>query len=76
MKEFISKLRKLQVRQIKKTLMQKTLEDGASNVGSSEFFTDANSEHVNAGIKRHGDSFEHLYRRSRMSARTNFLAGR
>ena len=54
---------------------KKTLADGASNVGSSEFFTDAKSEHVNAGTKRHGDSFEHLYQRSRKSARPKFLAG-
>ena len=54
---------------------KKTLEDGASNVGSNEFFTDAKSEHVNAGKKRHGDSFEHLYQRNRKSARPKFLSG-
>ena len=54
MKEFISKLRKLEVRQINKTLMQKkSLEDGASNVGSNHFFADTKSEHVNAETERH-----------------------
>ena len=55
---------------------KKTLEDGASNVGSNEVFTDAKSEHVNAGTKRHGDSFEHLYQRNRKSARPKFLSRR
>ena len=56
--------------------VKKTLEDGTSNVGSNEFFTDAKSGHVNAGTKRHGDSFEHLYRRNRKSATPKFLSGR
>ena len=55
---------------------KRTLEDGASDAGSSEFFTDAKSGDVNAGTKRYGDSFEHLYRKHRKSARPKFLAGR
>ena len=50
---------------------KRTLEDARSN----EFFNEAESEHVNAGRKRYGDSSEHLYRRNRKSARTKFLAG-
>ena len=37
---FILKLKKLEVRLIRKTLMQRELEDGASNARSSEFFDD------------------------------------
>ena len=55
---------------------KKTLEYGTSNTESSEFFTDAKSGDVNAGTKRYGDSFEHLYRKHRKSARPKFLAGR
>ena len=55
---------------------KRTLEDGASDAGSSEFFTDAKSGDVNAVTKRYGDSFEHLYRKHRKSARPKFLAGR
>ena len=55
---------------------KRTLEDGTSDAGSSEFFTDAKSGDVNAGTKRYGDSFEHLYRKHRKSARPKFLAGR
>ena len=54
---------------------KRTLEDGASNARSNELFNNAKSEHVNAGTKRYGDSFEHLYRRNRKSARPKFLAG-
>ena len=54
---------------------KRTLEDGASNARSNELFNNAKSEHVNAGTKRYGDSFEHLYRKNRKSARPNFLAG-
>ena len=35
---------------------KRTLEDGASNARSNEFFNDPKSEHVNAGRKRYGDS--------------------
>ena len=55
---------------------KRTLEDGASDAGSSEFFTDAKSGDVNAGTKRYGDSFEHLYRKNRKSGRPKFFAGR
>ena len=54
---------------------KRTLEDGASGTGSSKFFNDAKSEHVNAGTIRFGNSFEHLYRKHRKSARAKFLAG-
>ena len=54
---------------------KRTLEDGASDARSSEFFTDPESEQNVTGTKRHGDSFEHLYRKCRRSARPKFLAG-
>ena len=54
---------------------KRTLEDGASNFRSNEFFNDAKSKHVNVGTKKYIDSFEHLYRRNRKSARPKFLAG-
>ena len=69
---FILKLKKLDVRLIKKG----TLEDGASNVRSSELFDDSKSEQNGAGTKRYGDSFEHLYRKYRKSAKPKFLSGR
>ena len=55
---------------------KRTLEDGASEPRSSEFFTDSKSEQNGAGTKRYGDSFEHLYRKYRRSARPKFLSGR
>ena len=54
---------------------KRTLEDGASDAGSSEFFADSESEQNGAGTKRHGDSFEHLFRKYRRTARPKFLAG-
>ena len=55
---------------------KKTLEDGTSNAGSSEFFNDSKLEQNGTGTKRYGDSFEHLYRKhSRRSAKPKFLAG-
>ena len=54
---------------------KRTLEDGASNAGSIELFTDAESKHCNPGTKRYGNSFEHLYIKRRKSARPKFLAG-
>ena len=54
---------------------KRALEDGASNARSNELFNNAKSEHVNARTKRYGDSFEHLDRRNRKSARPKFLAG-
>ena len=51
---------------------KRTLEGGASNARSSEFFDDSKSEQTGAGTKRYGDSFENLYRKhSRRSARPN-----
>ena len=55
---------------------KRTLEDGASNARSSEFFHDSKPEQNGAGTKRHGDSFEHLCRKHRRSARPKFLSGR
>ena len=55
---------------------KRTLEDGASNARSSEFFDDSKSEQNGAGTKRYGDSFEHLYRKHRRSANPKFLSGR
>ena len=54
---------------------KRTLEDGASDARSSEFFTDSKSEQNGAGTKRYGDSFEHLYRKYRKSARPKYLSG-
>ena len=54
---------------------KRTLEDGASDARSSEFFRDSKSEQIGAGTKRYGNSFEHLYRKYRKSARPKFLAG-
>ena len=53
-----------------------TLEDGTSNARSSRFFDDSKSEQNGTGTKRHGDSFEHLYRKHRRSARPKSLSGR
>ena len=55
---------------------KRTLEDGASNARSSEFFDDSKPEQNGAGTKRHGGTFEHLYRKHRGSARPKFLSER
>ena len=55
---------------------KRTLEDGTSNARSSEFFDDSKPQQNGAGTKRHGDSFEHLYRKHRKPARPKFLSGR
>ena len=52
---------------------KRTLEDGASNARSSEFFNDSKPEQNRARKKRHEDSFEHLYRKHRRSVRPTFL---
>ena len=70
-KGFILKLKKLEVR-----LIKKTLEDDASQARSSKLFTDSKSEQNGAGTKRYGESFEHLYRKYRRSVRPKFLSGR
>ena len=54
---------------------KRTVEDGVSNAGSSEFFPDAKLEHVSTGTKRYRNSFEHLYRKDGKSARPKFLSG-
>ena len=74
--EFILKLKRLEVGQIGKTLVLRTLEDGTiSNARFSRMFSNAKPEpeHTGAGTKRHGDSIEHLYRRDRKSPRPKFL---
>ena len=55
---------------------KRTLEDGASNAKSSEFFDDSKPEKNGARTKRHGDSFDHLYRKHRRPVRPKFLSGR
>ena len=54
---------------------KRTLENGASDVRPGEFFDDTEPEQAGAGTKRPGDSFEHLWRKRRKSARPKFLAG-
>ena len=54
---------------------KRTLEDGASDARSSEFFPDSKSEQAGVGTKRYGDSLEHLYGKNRRSARPKLLAG-
>ena len=54
---------------------KRTLEDGPSNARSSKFFDDSKPEQNGAGTKRYGDSFEHLYKKHRRSARPKFLSG-
>ena len=54
---------------------KRILEDGSSNVRSNEFFDDSKPEQSGAGTKRYGDSFEHLYRKHRRSAKPKFLSG-
>ena len=48
---------------------KRTLEEGASNVKSSELFTDSKSEQNVAGTKRYGDSFEKVSK-TKISLRT------
>ena len=47
---------------------KKTLEDGADDARTSEFFDDSKPQQSGAGTKIYGDSFEHLYRKYRRSA--------
>ena len=54
---------------------KRTLEDGTSNARSREFFDDSKPEQNGAGTKKHGDSFEHLYR-DQQDQRPKFLSGR
>ena len=55
---------------------KRTSKDAASNARSSEFFDDSKSEQNGAGSKRYGDSFEHLYRKYRRSAKPKFPSER
>ena len=74
---FILKLKKLEVKTDKENFdAKRTLEDGTSNARSSEFLDDSKPEQNGIGTKRHGDSFEHLYRKRRRSARPKCLSGR
>ena len=74
MKEFILKLKKVRGKTDKENFdAKRTLEDGAGDVRSSEFFDDSKPEQSGAGTKRFGDSFEHLYRKYRRSAKPKFL---
>ena len=54
---------------------KRILEDGSSDARSSKFFDDSKPEQTGAGTKRYGDSFEHLYRKNRRSAKPKFLSG-
>ena len=54
---------------------KRTLEDGVSNARSSKFLDDSKSEKNGAGAKIYGDSFEHLYRKYKRSAKLQFLSG-
>ena len=74
MKEFILKLKRLEVRLIKKILMLRELQKMAQAI-PREFFDDTEPEQTGAGTKRPGDSFEHSWRKRRKSARPKFLAG-
>ena len=74
MKEFILKLKKVRGKTDKENFdAKRTLEDGAGDVRSSEFFDDSKPEQRGAGTKRFGDSFEHLYRKHRRLAKPKFL---
>ena len=55
---------------------KRTLEDGTSNTRSSKFLADSKSEQNGAGAKRYGDSFQHLYRKYRRSAKPKFISRR
>ena len=44
---------------------KRTLEDGAGDSRSSQFFDDSKPEQNGAGTKRYRDSFEYLYRKYR-----------
>ena len=55
---------------------KRSLEDGESNARSSGFFDDSKTEQNGAGTKRYGDSFEHLYRKYRRSAKPKFPSER
>ena len=76
MKGFILKLIRLEVRLKKENFdAKKTLEDGSGDARPSEYFDDSKPEQSGAGAKRYGDSFEHLHRKHRRSAKPKFLAG-
>ena len=54
---------------------KRILDDGSSDVRSNEFFNNSKPEQSGAGTKKYGDSFEHLYRKHRRSAKPKFLSG-
>ena len=58
-----------------KRILDLDLEDGSSNARTNGVFSDSKPEQNGAGTKRYGDSFEHLYRKRRRSAKPKFLSG-
>ena len=54
---------------------KKTLENGSGDARLSEVFDDSKPEQSGVGAKRYGDSFEHLYRKHKRSAKPKFLVG-
>ena len=58
-----------------KRILDLDLEDGSSDARTNGVFSDSKPEQNGAGTKRYGDSFEHLYRRRRRSAKPKFLSG-
>ena len=58
-----------------KRILDLDLEDGSSDARTNGVFSDSKPEQNGAGTKRYGDSFEHLYRKRRRSAKPKFLSG-
>ena len=73
MKGFILKLIRLEVRPKRKTLMQRKYYKMAQEMldQANLLMTESRNR---TGTKRYGDSFEHLYRKHRRSAKPKFLA--
>ena len=67
---FIFKIEKVRGKTDKENFdAKRTLEEGASNVKSSELFADSKSEQNGAGTKRYGDCFEKVSK-TKISLRT------
>ena len=58
-----------------KRILDLDVEDGSSDARSNGVFSDSKPEQKGAGTKRHGDSFEHFYRKHRRTAKPKFLSG-
>ena len=58
-----------------KRILDLDLQDGSSDARTNGVFSDSKPEQNGAGTKRYGDSFEHLYRKRRRSAKPKFLSG-